>query len=165
MFGLFKKKEPASHIAADKTTTPMSPAMTLMMAQEIPMLDSKDRVRVYEILDDAPPRFRGSPPSSTPGTAPPRRSATSWICDTYHYLPKSNHQHTCVQTQNHHKPTHSERGNYHTYKAFLKPPATAGIPRLTCPFTVADAASSRSTSPFPTPSETSGNKHGRVTPG
>ena len=46
MFGLFKKKEPASHIAADKTTTPMSPAMTLMMAQEIPMLDSKDRVRV-----------------------------------------------------------------------------------------------------------------------
>ena len=52
MFGLFKKKEPASHIAADKTTTPMSPAMTLMMAQEIPMLDSKDRVRVYEILDN-----------------------------------------------------------------------------------------------------------------
>ena len=35
-----------------KTVTPMSPAMTLMMAQEIPMLDSKDRVRVYEILDN-----------------------------------------------------------------------------------------------------------------
>lgn len=52
MFGLFKKKEPAPHIAAERTNTPLSSAMTLMMAQELPLLDSKDRVRVYEILEN-----------------------------------------------------------------------------------------------------------------
>ena len=52
MFGLFKKKEPASHIAAERTNTPLNNAMTLMMAQELPLLDSKDRVRVYEILEN-----------------------------------------------------------------------------------------------------------------
>ena len=54
MFGMFKKRaaEPAPHMAAEITNTPLSNEMTLMIAQELPLLDSADRVRVYEILDN-----------------------------------------------------------------------------------------------------------------
>ncbi|MDO4910723.1 MAG: hypothetical protein Q3972_03145 [Corynebacterium sp.] len=43
-------KKADTHIAAEQTNLPLSPAMVLMMAQEIPILDSNDRARVYEIL-------------------------------------------------------------------------------------------------------------------
>lgn len=55
MFGMFKKRPAASeapHLAAENTDTPLSNNMTLMIAQELPLLDSKDRVRVYEILNN-----------------------------------------------------------------------------------------------------------------
>lgn len=55
MFGMFKKRpaaQDAPHLAAEKTDTPLSNEMTLMIAQELPLLDSKDRVRVYEILNN-----------------------------------------------------------------------------------------------------------------
>ncbi|AKE40315.1 Uncharacterised protein [Corynebacterium kutscheri] len=51
MFGLFKKKEEPGHIAAELTNTPMNQLMTRMLAEELPLLDSSSRVRVYEILD------------------------------------------------------------------------------------------------------------------
>lgn len=52
MFGLFKKKAPQPHIAAENTDAPLNNFMTMLMAQELPLLDSKDRVRVYEILKE-----------------------------------------------------------------------------------------------------------------
>lgn len=52
MFGLFKKKDPQVHIAAQQTNTPLDDHMTLLMAQEIPMLDSNDRTRVYQLLEE-----------------------------------------------------------------------------------------------------------------
>lgn len=52
MFGFFKKKkaEP-QHIAAQRTNTPLSGELTRMVAQELPLLDSADRGRVYRILE------------------------------------------------------------------------------------------------------------------
>lgn len=58
MFGFGKKKDlseekspkPGPHIAAQETNTPMSEDVTLMMAQELPIMDSHQRARVYEIL-------------------------------------------------------------------------------------------------------------------
>lgn len=49
MFG-FKQTKRAPHLAAELTSVPLSPEMTLMMAQELPLLDSHSRLRVYEIL-------------------------------------------------------------------------------------------------------------------
>ncbi|MDO4909745.1 MAG: hypothetical protein Q3962_07870 [Corynebacterium sp.] len=40
------------HIAAEQTNLPLSQPMVLMMAQELPIMDSVDRARVYEILRD-----------------------------------------------------------------------------------------------------------------
>lgn len=34
------------------TNTPLSNELTMMLAQELPLLDSADRVRVYEILEN-----------------------------------------------------------------------------------------------------------------
>lgn len=53
MFGIFRKKKDDHadvHIAAEHTDTPMSGPMTLLVAQEMPLLDSSSRARVYEIL-------------------------------------------------------------------------------------------------------------------
>lgn len=53
MFGFLKKKKVVeTHIAAEQTNTPMDSRMTLLMAEEIPMLDSASRVRVYQILEE-----------------------------------------------------------------------------------------------------------------
>ena len=54
MLNMFKKKNQAAptHEAAERTNLPLSPEMTLMMAQEIPILDSADRVRVYRLLEE-----------------------------------------------------------------------------------------------------------------
>lgn len=60
MFGR-KKKSTASenlntagvgetHIAAEQTELPMDGNMTRLLAQELPLLDSHDRVEVYRIL-------------------------------------------------------------------------------------------------------------------
>lgn len=52
MFGLFKKKPaPTTMAAAEHTNLPMSNEMTALVAQELPLLDSASRVRVYEILN------------------------------------------------------------------------------------------------------------------
>ncbi|MEJ5927833.1 hypothetical protein WG915_04275 [Corynebacterium sp. H128] len=51
MFGFMKKKAATDHTAAALTNTPLSNELTMMLAQELPLLDSKDRVRVYEILE------------------------------------------------------------------------------------------------------------------
>ncbi|APT89806.1 hypothetical protein CSPHI_00385 [Corynebacterium sphenisci DSM 44792] len=51
MFGfLRKKKAPQTYIAAERTNTPLSPELTRMVAEELPLLDSTSRARVYEIL-------------------------------------------------------------------------------------------------------------------
>ncbi|WP_080792901.1 hypothetical protein [Corynebacterium pacaense] len=54
MFGMFKKtpKAPAPHIAAERTNLPLDDFMTRLIAQELPLLDSVDRSRVYELLRD-----------------------------------------------------------------------------------------------------------------
>lgn len=52
MFGIFKKKAEPGHIAAENTNTPMNQFMTRMLAEELPLLDSASRVRVYEILEN-----------------------------------------------------------------------------------------------------------------
>lgn len=52
MFGFLKKKTATEHTAAAMTNTPLSNELTMMLAQELPLLDSKDRVRVYEILEN-----------------------------------------------------------------------------------------------------------------
>ncbi|AEK91452.1 hypothetical protein Cp87MAT_0115 [Corynebacterium pseudotuberculosis] len=52
MFGFLKKKTVETHIAAERTNTPMDSRMTLLMAEEIPMLDSASRVRIYQILEE-----------------------------------------------------------------------------------------------------------------
>lgn len=51
MFGMFKKKQAApTHIAAERTNLPLDDFMTRLIAQELPLLDSVDRSRVYEML-------------------------------------------------------------------------------------------------------------------
>ncbi|PRQ10424.1 hypothetical protein C1Y63_11515 [Corynebacterium sp. 13CS0277] len=50
MFGLFKRAAKPTHEAAERTDLPLSPEVTMMMAQELPILDSVSRTRVYEIL-------------------------------------------------------------------------------------------------------------------
>ncbi|WP_047241243.1 hypothetical protein [Corynebacterium epidermidicanis] len=52
MFGFKKRKAAPGHLAAEQTNTPLSNAVTMMMAQELPLLDSADRVRVYQILEE-----------------------------------------------------------------------------------------------------------------
>lgn len=53
MFGLFKKEKPEpGHIAAELTNTPMNQFMTRLIAEELPLLDSASRVRVYEVLNN-----------------------------------------------------------------------------------------------------------------
>ncbi|KPH78574.1 hypothetical protein AFK72_00705 [Corynebacterium ulcerans] len=53
MFGFLKKKKAVeTHTAAEQTNTPLDSRMTLLMAEEIPMLDSASRVRVYQILEE-----------------------------------------------------------------------------------------------------------------
>lgn len=51
MFGFLKKNSATEHTAAEMTTTPLSNELTMMLAQELPLLDSASRVRVYEILE------------------------------------------------------------------------------------------------------------------
>lgn len=51
MFNFFKKKqEPARHMAAERTNLPLDDFMTRLVAQELPVLDSADRRRVYQLL-------------------------------------------------------------------------------------------------------------------
>lgn len=51
MFGMFKKKQaPPTHIAAERTNLPLDDFMTRLISQELPLLDSVDRSRVYELL-------------------------------------------------------------------------------------------------------------------
>ncbi|MBP3088342.1 hypothetical protein EML15_04165 [Corynebacterium sp. sy017] len=51
-FSLFQRqKQEPGHIAAEHTHTPMNQFMTRLIAQELPLLDSVSRLRVYEILD------------------------------------------------------------------------------------------------------------------
>lgn len=53
MFGfLRKKKKDPVYIAAERTDTPMSSEMTRMVAQELPLLDSVSRTRVYKLLEE-----------------------------------------------------------------------------------------------------------------
>ncbi|MBN9643680.1 hypothetical protein ACFSSC_00045 [Corynebacterium mendelii] len=53
MLGMFRKKsEDNTFIAGEHTNLPLSNELTMMIAQEIPMLDSKDRARIYRILED-----------------------------------------------------------------------------------------------------------------
>lgn len=49
---MFKKKPPApaTHIAAERTNLPLDDFMTRLISQELPVLDSVDRTRVYELL-------------------------------------------------------------------------------------------------------------------
>ncbi|MCS4532356.1 hypothetical protein N7326_07350 [Corynebacterium sp. ES2794-CONJ1] len=52
MFGLFKKKQqPQTHVAAERTNLPMSDHMTRLVAEELPLLDSDSRGRIYSILE------------------------------------------------------------------------------------------------------------------
>lgn len=51
MFQLFKKKKEVGHVAAENTNLPMNQHMTRLVAEELPLLDSASRVRVYEILE------------------------------------------------------------------------------------------------------------------
>lgn len=39
-----------THLAAQRTEAPLNDFMIRLMAEELPFLDSKDRVRVYELL-------------------------------------------------------------------------------------------------------------------
>lgn len=39
-----------THLAAQRTEAPLNDFMIRLMAEELPFLDSKDRIRVYEIL-------------------------------------------------------------------------------------------------------------------
>ena len=53
MFGfLRKKKKDPVYIAAELTDTPMSSEMTRLVAQELPLLDSVSRTRVYRLLEE-----------------------------------------------------------------------------------------------------------------
>ncbi|WP_295626239.1 hypothetical protein [uncultured Corynebacterium sp.] len=53
MFGFpWKKKQPPTYIAVERTDTPLSSEMTRMIAQELPLLDSASRTRVYKILEE-----------------------------------------------------------------------------------------------------------------
>ena len=53
MFGfLRKKKKDPVYIAAEHTDTPMSSEMTRLVAQELPLLDSVSRTRVYRLLEE-----------------------------------------------------------------------------------------------------------------
>lgn len=54
MFGFLRKKkaEPETYIAAERTNTPMSQEMTLLIAQELPLVDSAGRTRIYKILEE-----------------------------------------------------------------------------------------------------------------
>lgn len=39
-----------AHLAAQRTEAPLNDFMIRLMAEELPFLDSKDRIRVYEVL-------------------------------------------------------------------------------------------------------------------
>lgn len=53
VFGkLFGRKVPAEHVAATHTNLPLDDFMTRLVAQEIPLLDSVSRVRVYRLLEE-----------------------------------------------------------------------------------------------------------------
>ncbi|MDO4630977.1 MAG: hypothetical protein Q4A82_01620 [Corynebacterium sp.] len=51
MFRLFKKKISPDYAAAEQTNVPLDNFMTTLIAQELPLLDSASRIRVYEILN------------------------------------------------------------------------------------------------------------------
>lgn len=55
LFDMFKKQKKLdpkdeTYIAAERTDVPLDGFMTRLMAEELPLLDSADRTRVYEIL-------------------------------------------------------------------------------------------------------------------
>ncbi|WKD60153.1 hypothetical protein CCICO_00450 [Corynebacterium ciconiae DSM 44920] len=55
LFDLFKRNKPVdpkteTYIAAERTNLPLDGFMTRLMAEELPLLDSAERGRVYEIL-------------------------------------------------------------------------------------------------------------------
>lgn len=54
MFGFLRKKQqqPPTYIAAEHTDTPMSSEMTRMVAEELPLLDSVSRTRIYKLLEE-----------------------------------------------------------------------------------------------------------------
>lgn len=47
---MFGRKKEKPHLAAVHTNTPLNDHMTLLMAQELPLVDSKGRARIYQIL-------------------------------------------------------------------------------------------------------------------
>lgn len=53
LFGFKKKQDPqrSPRLAAELTNTPMDNYMTRLLAEELPMVDSVSRRRVYEILE------------------------------------------------------------------------------------------------------------------
>lgn len=70
MFGRKKKEQAAvRHVAAEQTDLPLNDLMTRLVAQELPLLDSKDRIELYQVLkayqgpqitsqEELPPRIR-----------------------------------------------------------------------------------------------------------
>ncbi len=51
MFGLFKKKPTSNiHEAGEHTNLPLSNEMTMMLAQELPIVDSITRKQIYAAL-------------------------------------------------------------------------------------------------------------------
>lgn len=68
MFGRKKKEQAAvRHVAAEQTDLPLSDLMTRLVAQELPLLDSKDRIELYQVLKD----YRG-PQITSQEELPPR---------------------------------------------------------------------------------------------
>lgn len=53
LFSFRKKPDPqrAPRLAAELTNTPLDNYMTRLLAEELPMVDSTSRQRIYEILD------------------------------------------------------------------------------------------------------------------
>lgn len=47
---MFGRKKEKPHMAAVHTNTPLDDHMTLLMAQELPLVDSAGRSRIYQIL-------------------------------------------------------------------------------------------------------------------
>ena len=58
-----------THVAAQFTTAPLDDFMVRLMAQELPLLDSVDRTRVYEILREY--QQAGGPTITTQEELPP----------------------------------------------------------------------------------------------
>ncbi|MDO4928069.1 MAG: hypothetical protein Q3976_03275 [Corynebacterium sp.] len=54
LFGFRKREDPerTPRLAAELTNTPLDNYMTRLLAEELPMVDSASRQRIYELLAD-----------------------------------------------------------------------------------------------------------------